>query len=75
MYQDQQGLQDNFLKCKEGEDEEEKRSVGKIISDWVGLRFCDALRESKKLLLDSWRLNSHHDFGIGIGVEIFSFTN
>ena len=46
-----EGLAKTILKCKEGEDEEDKRSVGKIISDWIGLRFCDALRESKKTVV------------------------
>ena len=49
MYQDQHGLPRQFYKeqCKEGEEGADKRSVGRIISEWTGLRFCSALREAE----------------------------
>ena len=39
MYQNQQGLPRQFYKVEERAD---KRSVGRITSEWTGLKFCDA---------------------------------
>ena len=54
MYQDQQGLPRQCYKeqCKEGEEGVDKRSVeNNKISEWTGLKFCNALREAKLLFL------------------------
>ena len=46
------------------------------ISEWTGLKFWDALRESEnkinrgKGLLGPWRPNGHHDYGIGEGAGV-----
>ena len=65
------------VQCKEGEGEEDKRSAGKIISDWTGLRFLEPKTKSNgwKRLLGSWRPNSRNDYGKGTDEEITSFTN
>ena len=65
------------VQCKEGEGEEDKRSAGKIISDWTGLRFLEPKTKSNgwKRLLGSWRPNTHNDYGKGTDEEIISFTN
>ena len=47
------------------------------ISEWTGLKFCDALRESENKIkwrerVNSglWRHNGHHDYGIGARYKI-----
>ena len=46
------------------------------ISEWTGLKFCEALRECKtksnggKGLLVPWRPNGHHDYGIGARCKV-----
>ena len=49
MCQDHQGLPRQFYKeqCKEGEEGADQRSVGRIISEWTGLKFCNATREAE----------------------------
>ena len=45
------------------------------ISEWTGLKFCDALRESEnkikwRELQGPWRPNGHHDYGIGARCKV-----
>ena len=60
MYQDQQCLSRQFYKeqCKEGEEGADERSIGRIIS------------LSGQGLLCPWRPNGHHDYGIGVKVQL-----
>ena len=55
MCQDHQGLPRQFYKeqCKEGEEGADQRSVGRIISEWTGLKFCNAIREAENKI--KWR--------------------
>ena len=55
MCQDHQGLPRQVYKeqCKEGEEGADQRSVGRIISEWTGLKFCNAIREDENKI--KWR--------------------
>ena len=76
MYQDQQGLPIQFLggtvQGGRRRGRQKKRWENKI-SEWTGLKFCEALRESENKikwrergLLVLWYSNGHHDYGIGV---------
>ena len=56
MYQDQQGLPRQFYKKKEQGGRRKGRQKTRWesnISEWTGLKFCDALRESENKI--RWR--------------------